>query len=98
MPGAGELSRKADEYCRTINEAQLQGYTGLRVTCDCGRIVVGEELQHEQPNQNEREPTRPEDWRAGTGFGCLRLFASSWFTRSIFIVLLAPPFRTVAFY
>src|SRR5262249_2420671 len=36
-----ELSRKADQYwrSRTINEAQLQGYTGLRLTCGCGRIT-----------------------------------------------------------
>ena len=24
---------------RTINEAQLQGYTSLRLTCACGRIT-----------------------------------------------------------
>jgi hypothetical protein len=36
-----ELSRKADQYwrSRTINEAQLLGYTGLRLTCGCGRIT-----------------------------------------------------------
>jgi hypothetical protein len=36
-----ELGRKADQYwrSRTINEAQLQGYTGLRLTCGCGRIT-----------------------------------------------------------
>jgi hypothetical protein len=36
-----ELNRKADQYwrSRTINEAQLQGYTGLRLTCGCGRIT-----------------------------------------------------------
>jgi len=36
-----ELSRKADHYwrSRTINEAQLQGYTGLRLTCAGGRIT-----------------------------------------------------------
>ena len=30
-----------DQYwrSRTINEAQLQGYTGLRLTCGCGRIT-----------------------------------------------------------
>src|SRR5215813_14806716 len=39
--GMSELSRKADQYwrSRTINEAQLQGYTGLRLTCGCGRIT-----------------------------------------------------------
>jgi len=32
---------EADQYwrSRTINEAQLLGYTGLRLTCDCGRIT-----------------------------------------------------------
>src|SRR5262245_31593422 len=36
-----ELTRKADQYwrSRTINEAQLQGYTSLRLTCGCGRIT-----------------------------------------------------------
>jgi hypothetical protein len=36
-----ELTRKADQYwrSRTINEAQLQEYTALRLTCGCGRIT-----------------------------------------------------------
>src|SRR5262249_35867518 len=35
-----ELSRKADQYwrSRTINEAQLQGYTALRLPWGCGQI------------------------------------------------------------
>jgi len=39
--GMSELGRKADQYwrSRTINEAQLQGYTSLRLTCGCGRIT-----------------------------------------------------------
>ena len=36
-----ELGRKADDYwrTRTINEAQLQGYRSLRLTCSCDRIT-----------------------------------------------------------
>ena len=32
---------QSDQYwrTRTVNEAQLQGYTSLRLTCACGRIT-----------------------------------------------------------
>ena len=35
------LDQQADGYwrTRTINEAQSQGYTFLRLTCPCGRIT-----------------------------------------------------------
>ena len=39
--GREHIGQQADRYwrTRTINEAQLQGYTFLRLTCPCGRIT-----------------------------------------------------------
>ena len=36
-----QLDAQSDQYwrTRTINEAQLQGASALRLTCDCGRIT-----------------------------------------------------------
>jgi hypothetical protein len=36
-----QLDPQSDQYwrTRTINDAQLQGASALRLTCDCGRIT-----------------------------------------------------------
>jgi hypothetical protein len=38
--GRGHIDQQANQYwrTRTINEAQVQGYISLRLTCPCGRI------------------------------------------------------------
>jgi hypothetical protein len=39
--GRGHIDQQVDQYwrTRTINEAQLQEYTSLRLICGCGRIT-----------------------------------------------------------
>ena len=39
--GRRRIDQQADQYwrTRTINEAQVQGYISLRLTCACGRIT-----------------------------------------------------------